>query len=43
MNGREDEEKETVEWPEPADEPEEEQAETLENDGTPGAAPPRDE
>ena len=31
-----------VEWPPPADEPETERAESLANDGTPGAPPPDD-
>lgn len=34
------ENEDNVEWPEPQDDPAEEPAESLENDGTPGAAPP---
>ena len=32
-----------VEWPDPQEDPEEEPAESLEDDGTPGAVPPKEE
>jgi hypothetical protein len=43
MSDRKEEDEETVKWPDPVEEPAEEQSESLENDGTPGAPPPERE